>query len=457
MVYEPKREFYAWLCSLGLTTPVTYFCPSDTRSVSLDFARDYASDLDSKTLAHALYPHDPNEKQRFWGDATRTIFAQVFDALKRRVGLKADLRLVCLVLEDMELTRELLGTDPYLVEARRLVEKSESEKSVGETSRNILHSIDSRISELKVLAAHLALARKENGAFSLRDFVREERAGTLVVSKDADYGLVQDPMNGVLFLRLIQLLDQLGEDTEQNPGRRRKVFIVIDEFPTLAGKKPCPGIEDMFLRLRSRGVAILITYQALTTLKEIYGEHVTATIGQCTNVMYLRQSDMPSAEYAAEDLGRARGREAVIGTSVQSGMSGNMPSSSFSVSKTLEWYDRPVYSATDLKGLPPPSREEGIHGRARSPHVSDMPWPFVYPPEYIDAIPAWDPAIERYIKRDPELRKHKNEDPDKVFEKYQELMRKTQRITPLGPEEIKAIFGRSPTQPECEPWDKCQD
>ena len=65
----------------------------------------------------------------------------------------------------------------------------------------------------------------------------------------------------------------------------------------------------MFLRLRSRGVTVLITYQAHTALRRIYGETATEGLGQCTNVIYLRQADVESAEYAAKDLGHERGYE----------------------------------------------------------------------------------------------------------------------------------------------------
>ncbi|MEJ7637298.1 MAG: TraM recognition domain-containing protein [Singulisphaera sp.] len=107
----------------------------------------------------------------------------------------------------------------------------------------------------------------------------------MVVSRHAKYKLTQDPMNGVLFKRLGEILD--GKQS----GKLRLYFI-IDEFQMLAGDQPCPGIIEAFLLLRSRGVTFLLTYQALTTLKRIYGEHVSELIGQCTNVIYLRQPDL---------------------------------------------------------------------------------------------------------------------------------------------------------------------
>ena len=336
IVYEPKREFFAWLSSLGLGVPIHYFLPSDERSVALDFMRDYPSDQDSQTLAHAFYPKREQEHQEFWGDSLRTIYAQTCDAIKRTLG-RFDLRLMCLVLEDEELTRKVLDQDPYLVQARVLTKRGQGYGN--ETGESIQKTIHSRIAEMKVLAAQLERARCENrggSPFSLRDFIEQPRMGVLAVSRDATYRLVQDPMNGVLFWRLIQLLDAEQYDS------RRKVFIVLDEFPILAGDQPCPGIHDLFTRLRSRGVTVLIAYQAHETLKRVYGDATANIVGLCANVIYLRQADVDSAKYAADDLGWERGWE--TRPSWQHGG----PHGSI-VTMHEQWYDRPIFSHTELQ------------------------------------------------------------------------------------------------------------
>ena len=302
VVYEPKREFYSWLMTLkgkhGLRSHLQYYMPSDRRSVALDFTNDFRSPQDSVTLANAFYPVNPKENNPFWGDTFRTIYAGVYMAIKKKLG-RCDMRLMCLVLEDEELTKAVLQHDAYYVQARKLLGIGGG--SAGDTTRNILSTIHSRTAELKVMAAHLDMCEQTTGKFSIRKFVEEQNAGILAVSKDSDYQLAQDPMNGILFLRLMQLLDKQQQDP------RRKVFIVIDEFPTLAGDNPCPGMKDMFLRLASRGVCILITYQGHTTIKGIYGDDTSGIIGQCSNVIYLRQPDPESAEYASKDLGLERG------------------------------------------------------------------------------------------------------------------------------------------------------
>lgn len=88
-------------------------------------------------------------------------------------------------------------------------------------------------------------------------------------------------MNGMLFSRLVQILDKEQYDA------RRKIFVVIDELPTLAGDSPCPGLTDMFLRLRSRGVVVLVTYQVAESVVRLYGQLGASEIfQQCQNVLF---------------------------------------------------------------------------------------------------------------------------------------------------------------------------
>jgi hypothetical protein len=402
IVYEPKREFYSWIRSLNPKSTINYFMPSDRRSVALSFTKDYWTDQDSFTLALAFYPYDPNERQRFWGDSLRTIYASVHMAIKKRLG-RVDLRLMCLVIEEESYTRQILGYDPYLVQARKLLE--DHGDAIGDTKQNILMTIHSRIAEMKVIAAHMDRARRKNGTFSIVDFVKKPNSGIFVVSKDSRFRTTQDPMNGVLFLRLVDILDSQQRDP------RRKVFVVIDEFPTLAGDNPCPGITDMFLRLRSRGVTVFLTYQAHTTLKRIYGPEATEHIGQCTNIIYLRQADVESAQYAESDLGRVEGTEQMPSTSFGAG--------GWSIGQSTQKSERPRFTYTYLKNdMKKASPLTGIQGVAMSPEHSEGTWPFVYSPRQIDAIPRTD---------------------HEAFPEYERRGKKSQRLRPLTEREKKAL------------------
>lgn len=397
IVYEPKREFYAWLASLGLSSPIQYFCPSDARSVALDFVEDFRDEKDARTLAHAFFPeHAERHESPFWGQSLRTIYASTFLAIKAKLG-RADLRLMCLVLEVEELTRKVLNHDPYLVQAQDLTAKLGH--SIDTTVTNIRHTVQARIGEMKLLAAHMDYAARRRPLFSLRRFIKEPDSGVLVVSKDSDYRYVQDPMNAVLFHRFTQLLDK-----EQHK-ESRKIFVVVDEFPTLAGDDPCPGAKDMFLRLASRGAIPLVTDQGISTLRPIYRDNTTGIIGQCSNVIILRQPDVESAEEAARTLGTERGEE----ERPTVGYGGKHMS--FSVSQ--QPYDRTIHHESELRGLRLASPSRGIEGFARSAMSEERrPWPFTVKPATVSQLPSRHEAIEEYIELGTETQRLRRLDPD---------------------------------------------
>lgn len=400
VLYEPKREFHDWLCSLNLPVDISYFLPSDERSVTLDFMSDYSDDKDAETLAYTIYPDTTNHgESAFWGDSLRTIVASVYTAIRLKLG-RIDLRLLCLVLENAEYTRRVLSFDPYQVQAAELTKVSG--KSLSETAQNIQYTLQARIGKLKVLAAQMDCAAQKGNLFSLREFIRREEAGIFVISKDEDYGKWQDAINGVLFLRLTQLLDKEEEHA------KRRVFVVIDEFPSLCGNDRCPGVKTMFLRLRSRGAVPLITDQGLTTLSPIYEKDTTAILGQCTNVIYLCQPDVESADYASKDLGIERGFE----TSTNVNYGGEYAS----ISTSKHYYERPYVSATELMKLKPASARDGIEGWAKSPHYAEpKPWHFHIPPGLVDQIPG------------------------QPKQTYRELKSVSQRLNPLTDEELQKL------------------
>lgn len=443
IVFDPKREFYSWIESLGVPVPLNYLFPSDERSVSLNFMRDWPNDIDSMSLAEAFYPQkETNKESQFWGQAFRTICAQVIDAIKTQLGY-VSLRLVCLVLEDKELTTQLLATDPYLKQARALIEQGVSKQSENDTRENIFISIAARVAEMKFMAAHLDQAERQNGLFSLRDFVNEENQGILVLSKDMTYRKVQDPLNAIVMRRLMELMTQLQKDPQ------RKIFVVIDEFPSLGGDAPCPGIVEMLLELRSRGVTFLIAYQTPASLERIYGPKGAAEItGMCSNVVYLKQGEDAAGEQAAKDLGSERVYEKTPSTSsFSSSRDGNgRMTHGHNVSGGHHYHDRTIFSPTELTHLPLADEGNGIVGRGRSPqalmpkkpgydyHDQCRPgWEFCYKPDVIDAIPKGENPELEYIPRDPSL-KVDAEEAD-----YFTKMRRVQRLEPLDPVEEERL------------------
>ena len=239
--------------------------PSDDRGEAQDLAKDFAGEEGAKTYANAFWPLDPREPQRFWGDCMRSIFAAVFMTIAEQLGT-VGLRQVLAVLQSPEDTLRLLRRDIYHEMALRLVENGDEDAEVTEVADNIRKSIDARVAEMRTVASHLDHAARERPPFSLDEFLESRGPGILVISKHSTYESVQDPMNSMLFMRIQQLLDA----KQKHP--RRKIFIIIDEFPTLAGDRPCEKIVNAFLRLRNRGAVILIAYQLKESIERVYGD-----------------------------------------------------------------------------------------------------------------------------------------------------------------------------------------
>lgn len=201
----------------------------------------------------------------------------------------------------------------------------------------------------------------------------------------------------------------------------------------LAGNKPCPGMDTLFLLLRSRGVTVLITYQVYMTIKRVYGEEKAAEIlGECHSIIYLSQGDFQSATYAADDLGIERGERPKESWQFGGEMS--------TWNRHDEWVERHYYSATELKNLPTATEKQGITGRAliKIPDLDEIRWPFTIDPAKVGGIPKAAKHIEPYERRDPDL--------GGDFKKYVELMKKTQRLQPLTPEEKSLLT--QPTAPK---------
>lgn len=443
IVFEPKREMYAWIATQwpdNSLVPLRLFCPSDVRSCCIDWDYDYRTLGDAEMLAHAMFPENPKESQPFFPESLRTLVATAYYAIRRKLrghgNGRVTFRLLVLALSRSEYLKKLVGSDVQTRFADELLSiKAE------ETAQNIKMSIVSKLLKFRILAAHMARVSREN-ALSLERFLQSN--GVLCISRDEKYKVQHDGVNSIIMERIGQILASLQAD----PARQRRTYIVLDEFPTLAGDKPCPGILDMFLRLRSLGVVFVITFQSYATLKRVYGETADEIINTCQNFVILGSGDPTDAKHAAERVGKTRGYEAQENRSTSDGTSTNRtkgesdtkgggfsetrlagafkagyrpPGAFFSPipggftatdtastnwshtesSSTTEaetktrtegftwvWFDREIKSPTELMRLPLPTVENGIHFVAYRAG-EQAPW---------ESCIGWD-EINKYVHR----------------------------------------------------------
>ena len=126
-----------------------------------------------------------------------------------------------------------------------------------------------------------------------------------------------DRVNRLIFRRLAELI--LAEPDSET----KRTYIVLDELRE-AGK--LDGLHSLLVRGRSKGASVVMTFQEIEGLREVYGEKVAHEItGQCANKVFLRLGSPQTAEWASSFFGeqewievrRSRSEGETTGSSTQ--------------------------------------------------------------------------------------------------------------------------------------------
>lgn len=430
ILIDPKRELYPWIASQwpqDSPAPLELFCPSDKRTVTLDWDLDFPSMSAAEIFALSMFPEDLNVSQPFFGNASRTAVEGCITAIRSKLG-RWDLRTLCLVMSNPGYMKKLIGGD----RATRFIAELLSAKS-GETAQNVQMEVTSKISKWRKVAAHLDRVGP-GGKLSLDHFLGGP--GALVIQREEGFERQHNSMNAMLLRRIGQILMSKPED----PARKRKIYIVVDEFPSLGYIE---GLDTMCRELRSRGVVFCFVWQSWANVKAVWKERADTIQGVLQNFMMLSSADLTDAKHCAELIGKERGYENVPTVGRASGVNsgrtqgesdndgwgvtmtdaaGWFPPQGFTKTRaksnsggrsksrsasegefeqenesvTRQYFDRDLVSQTELRRIPLPSKEDGILGvayRAGEPSA----WPFSYPEDLIKSVRK---IINRFIPVD---------------------------------------------------------
>ena len=413
IVFDPKKEMHQFIASLwpqNQPVPLHLFCPSDRMTVTLDWDRDFNDLASLETFALSLFPKNAMEHQPFFPNATRTLIEAAIHAIRQKLGTW-DLRVLTLVLSNPGYLKTIVGRERSMAFVAELLSVKSSE-----TAQNIIMELISKISKWRKVAAHLSLVDKSK-ALSLKQFLRNP--GVLVIQKDAEFSEQHDAMNAMLFQKIGRILMSMPKD----PTGKRKIYIVVDEFPSLGYFE---GFIDMCRELRSRGVVFVLCWQSWANIVDVWKDKASSLKGCLQNFMILGSADMTDSEHAAKLVGKVRGWEPQVSRGRNSGRSrgetdgtsdatnsgwsktrradfagifghtqqfiptdtssgGSSHSTNHSLSRnyskgksenvTWVYYDRDIKSPTDLMRMPIPTPETGFHGiayKAGEPMATDF-------------------------------------------------------------------------------------
>ena len=175
--------------------------------------------------------------------------------------------------------------------------------------------------------------------FSIRDWVaNEEDDSWLFITVKADQLPSLRPLVTVWLDIAISAIMSLP------PDRKRRLYCVIDELPTL---QKLPSLSDFLARARKYGGCGILGFQSYPQLEATYGiQDAAAITGYCSTWVALRANDTPTARHVSENLGQVEQVEA------NEGMSYGVNDMRDGVNLSRMQVTRPLVMHTEVTNLP---------------------------------------------------------------------------------------------------------
>jgi type IV secretory pathway TraG/TraD family ATPase VirD4 len=370
LVYDAKQDVVSTLVSICKRWPII-LNPLDANCHAWDMASDIDSPVSARQLAAILVPDDQavSANESFFTSATRDLIAGVVVALiaRRKVTegkCRWDLRDILNILLNA-------GTTDGFQDLNFLFQRSEHSGSLKRLmayfaeprlKANVVATINSKLTAFEPIAAawdHAATV--EGRSISLREWLRSKDVMVLGNEETARESI--DTINRVIMRRVSELILAQPEvspsDMAAGSGR---TWVFLDEVRE-AGK--LDGLSRLLTKGRSKGACVVLGFQDIDGLRDVYGENVANEIvGQCNHIAILRLRSPETAMWASELFGEFRSKE--VGSSMTY-------SKESSISRDVrQQVVKAVYSGM-LLHLPRTTKETGITGFFDSPFSGQDP------------------------------------------------------------------------------------
>lgn len=286
LIYDAKQDILSLLAGMNLRCPIATFHPLDARCVAWDMAADITSPAAALQAATLLVPKAQHDANPFFSNAARHLMYATLLALILQAPGRWTLRHLLLVLRSESLLRLVLGQNEF---TRPLLQYSEHPT----TFQNILSTLLTRTAPFEIIAAAWDQAERK---LSLRAWLDQE--SILVLANDEDNRAAIDTINQLLFKRLSELV--LARD-ERPEDSLLTTWFFLDEVRQ-AGK--LDGLSALMTKGRSKGAAVLLGFQDIHGLHDVYGrEAANELVGQCNTKALLRLNSPETARWASQLFG----------------------------------------------------------------------------------------------------------------------------------------------------------
>jgi len=291
IIYDRKGEFLQKFYREG--DLVLNFL--DARNVDWNIYSEIKTDEDIDSIASSIVPHINDPRTKFWYNSARDIIEVVIEAVRRR-EVNADFTHLANFMFETN-TKEKLFEE--LKEFKDLVSRIEgyiSDRS--QTATSIFASYTEYANYFRNKA--LLSSASKGGKFSVRDYIQDK--------EDKRRIFIINPANVESFRGLNTLfLDLAFKEILSLPDDiNRRIFVVIDEFPSLYKLE---SLERLLAEGRSKGSCPLISAQDFTQIERIYEAGAASIFNNANTKAIFRLAETKSAKYISEWLGEQEKKE----------------------------------------------------------------------------------------------------------------------------------------------------
>ena len=253
--------------------------PLDERSANWDIFAEAQHDSDFDMMAAALIPEHKAAPDPFWADAARSLFSSAAATLWKMDNRDIRKLLQLLINADLkDLAEAMQGT----------VAQSIVDPDIHRTALSVRTVLTTRLRAL----FHL---KHDAAAFSIREWVQNEKPGILFISSQAR---VHETLRAMIATQLeIALVSLLSMPAD----RQRRIWTFIDELPTL---HRIPSLVSALSESRQFGGCMVLGTQVNSALRSIYGRDDAETIlGNCNTRLLLHTPDETTAKEVSAHWG----------------------------------------------------------------------------------------------------------------------------------------------------------
>jgi len=250
------------------------FNPMDERSLAWTIFNDIQTVADVESVAKSLIPDNPRATDPMWDDAARKVF---MEALKHCIkkGKKTNQELYTL-LSKKPLDIALEIDTPEIHSALSVADK---------TAAGIMTSLSVKFRPLAYL---------KDGDFSIKKWVRDDNAkGDIYITNRDDVADMIAPLL-TLFIDLVSKTFLSLPDS-----RERRLYFLLDELGML---RKMSSIVRLITNSRSKGGSVMVGFQGISQIEEIYGNEAHTIYG-CGTKFIFRIGEGRTADYISNFFG----------------------------------------------------------------------------------------------------------------------------------------------------------